>query len=107
MITEASHVLVLSGLRQKGSNNANKNIPRQKPLIADALPEIASEVMAWHDGTLNIHLEKLLLVARPDYVAFVDWAPKQDANAGGELFWLVRCKLEIMKLQQTVDAFIY
>jgi|ERR1041385_948706 hypothetical protein len=96
-------MITLSGVRKPCSGGAaTKNLVKQIPLIANEFPEIA----AVHRGTINLHLEKGLLVLTPDYrTNSIPWG--DIFGEQGEVFDFLRIGLEAPEGNPAIPAWIY
>ncbi len=80
------------GTIQKGQGKAQDTLAEQLPLFADCFPE----VNVCHPGTLNILLEKPVVVLVPDYTSPpIPWHPGFKLVKSGEVFQFVRIRLKI------------
>jgi hypothetical protein len=95
-------MISLCGVRKRGGGSASKNLKIQIPLIKREFPEIASV----HPGTINLHLEKPLLVLAADYrTKPIDWGDKE--GEPGEVFDLVRIRFETVEPRNSTNAWLY
>jgi hypothetical protein len=84
-----------------GTGTAAHNLQTQLPLIAAGFPEIAQ----CFPGTLNVKLEKALLVLSPDHrTEPIDWHPD---HAPGEIFDILRIQLEAPEGTLMIPACLY
>src|SRR4051812_39894185 len=93
----------ICGVVQPGFRAAGGNLIMQIPLIEKAFPEIAN-VHKW--GTLNLLLEKMLLVLTPDHRTKVLFWNKNKPQEN-EAFDFLRIKIEAPEGAQEIDAWIY
>lgn len=94
-------MISIRGTIQKGFGGASGNLVTQLPRIAEGFPEVKN---CFH-GTLNIELEKPLLVLSPDHrTKRIDWHPD---HAPGEVFDLLRIDLEAPLGSPKIPAWLY
>jgi hypothetical protein len=91
----------IDGIIQKGGGGASKNLATQLPHIAEEFPEVKD---CFH-GTLNVELEKPLLVLSSDHRSKrIDWHPQ---HAPGEVFELLRICFEAPIGSAKMPAWLY
>src|SRR5947208_9161725 len=94
-------MLTIAGTKFKGGGGAVKNLALQIPQIALEFPEIRN----CFRGTINLELEKGLLVLKPDHrTKPIQWAPD---NTQGEIFDLVRIRMEVPVGSPEFTAWLY
>jgi hypothetical protein len=95
-------LIILTGTRRFNSGGAaTSNLKLQIPLITKEFPEIANV----HHGTINLELDRALVVAIPDHrTGLIDW---HEAHSPGEVFDLLRIRLEAPEGAAAVQAWIY
>jgi hypothetical protein len=94
--------MIIKGKIQDGLKEAAKNtIPKQKPYFKEYIQDIDN----YYDGTINLLLEKSLMINRPDIVTKpIEWTPGFE-----ETFGFLRIKFETIPIQNSMplDALIY
>src|ERR1700740_2829242 len=91
----------ITGRVIKGLGAAIRNLKTQLPLIVEEFPEVRD----CFGGTINLELEKGLLVLSSDHrTRPLDWHPD---HAPGEVFDLLRVQLEAPKDSTAVAAWLY
>jgi hypothetical protein len=95
-------MITITGTIRKGYGGASRNLLTQLPLIAEQFPEVKD---CFH-GTLNVELQKPLLVLSPDHrTKPIDW---DSANhPGGEVFGILRIRLEAPPGSSKMAAWLY
>jgi hypothetical protein len=94
---------VIKGRIQKGLGEAKNTVHEQMPFFRECFPEITG----CKEGTINILLEKPLVILTPDFVSKpLPWHPAFKIVKGGEVFKFVRIKLSVAGCQ-TTPAWIY
>lgn len=92
-------MVTISGTRKPGGHAASGNLVQQIPWIVKEFPEVANVQRA----TLNLQLEKMLLVAIPDFrtkpISWDDKAP--------EVFDFLRINLEAPEGASLIPAWLY
>jgi hypothetical protein len=84
-----------------GLGVATGTLARQLPLISQAFPEVGE----CYPGTINLLLERPLVVTRPDHrTAPIAWTPSGRIT---EVFDLVRIELELDHSPLRVPAWLY
>jgi len=92
---------IIKGIIQKGQGGASANLKTQLPLIAADFPEVKSCFC----GTLNMGLEKGLLILTADHrTRPINWHPD---HAPGEIFDLLRIQIEAPAGDKIFPAWIY
>jgi hypothetical protein len=95
-------MLTIGGVYTSGAGAASENLPAQLPLLEREFPEI----QGCKPGTLNLHLDRPLLVLTPDHRSkAIDWQPEH--HPGGEVFDLLRIELEAPEGTAGVCAWLY
>ncbi|MBF0409047.1 MAG: hypothetical protein HQM10_16990 [Candidatus Riflebacteria bacterium] len=85
-------MFAIRGRVQKGIGESNKTIKEQLPFFEKVCPEI----IACHPGTINIRLDKPLVVFKPDFsTESVPWHPALKLIKKGEKFEFVNVILKI------------
>lgn len=92
----------ITGTIQKGFGGASGNLVTQLPQIAQGFPEVKDCFL----GTLNVELERPLLVLSPDHrTKSIDW---DSANhPGGEVFDILRIRIEAPPGSSPMPAWLY
>jgi hypothetical protein len=94
-------MLTIHGTIMTGLGGAGGNLEVQLPRIAERFPEVKD---CFH-GTINIQLEKPLLVLSADHrTGPIDW---DAAHAPGEIFDLLRIRLEAPVGSPATRAWLY
>jgi hypothetical protein len=95
-------MIEITGQRQPGEGTATGNLAKQLPLILPGFPEIA----AVHRGTINLRLDRPLLVLTPDHrTRPIDWDHANHPD--GEIFDFLRIQFEAPVGSGPVDAWLY
>lgn len=93
----------IKGKVQKGLGEAHNTIKEQMPYFKECFPEVT----ICKPGTINVLLEKPIVIVTPDFsTPPIPWHPAFKLVKGGETFSFVRITLEIVGLPQT-NAWIY
>ncbi|MBF0501631.1 MAG: hypothetical protein HQM09_15940 [Candidatus Riflebacteria bacterium] len=93
----------VKGKIQKGAGQGQNTLREQMPFFKECFPEVA----ACKPGTINVLLEKPLVVLVPDFTSqSVPWHPALKLVKGGEIFQFVRIRITIEGLPP-VNAWIY
>ncbi|NLM16476.1 MAG: hypothetical protein GX221_02025 [Candidatus Riflebacteria bacterium] len=93
----------IKGKVQLGLGESKNTVKEQMPYFEECFPEISS----CRHGTINVLLEKPLIVLSPDFVsAPLPWHPAFKIVRGGEIFKFLRIRLKIEGLEET-QAWIY
>lgn len=101
MQTMGAPLTTLKGKVIKGQGGAAGNLKTQLPKIAEEFPEVRN----CHPGTINLELEKALLVLSSDHrTRPIDWHPD---HAPGEVFDLLRIQLEAPEGRVAIPAWLY
>src|SRR5258706_1346699 len=91
---------ICGAVRCNSRGAASSNLAIQIPLIAQDFPEIADV----HHGTINLHLDRMLLVLTSDYRSKgISWGKPNDP----EVFDFLRIKLEAPEGAAAINAWIY
>ena len=99
--TEKDPVITLNARIVPGLGVATRTLARQLPLISQGFPEIDG----CHPGTINLQLERPLVVTSPDHrTAPLAWTPSGRTT---EVFDLVRIELELDLSPSRVPAWLY
>ena len=94
------------GRVQSGQGKAHDTLREQMPYFRECFPEIRDI----HPATLNILLEKPVVVLVPDFTSPpIPWHPGFRLMKGGEVFQFVRITLRLLEPQpgREVPAWIY
>ena len=92
----------ITGTIEAGQGGASKNLEFQLPHIAQGFPEVKD---CFH-GTLNMKLEKRLLVLSPDHrTKPIDWDSCN--HPGGEVFDILRIHIEAPSGSPPIPAWLY
>ncbi|HUY32766.1 MAG TPA: hypothetical protein VMV69_08285 [Pirellulales bacterium] len=94
-------MIVIQGRKStEHGNAATGNLRKQVPHLLKYAPELA----AINHGTINVELEKALVVARPDFRTDpITW---QEQNKD-EVFDILRIKFESKNEREPVDCWVY
>nr|WP_238539312.1 glycosyltransferase family 9 protein [Pseudomonas sp. GM55] len=99
--TETDRLITLHARIVPGLGVATGTLARQLPLISQGFPEVGG----CHPGTINLLLERPLVVTRPDHrTAPLAWTP---SGRTIEVFDLVRIALEFDHSPRRVPAWLY
>lgn len=94
---------VIRGKIQKGLGESKNTIHEQMPFFRKCFPEVS----VCKEGTINILLEKPLIMLTPDFITEpLPWHPALKIVKGGEIFEFLRIKLTIDNFEPT-EAWIY
>lgn len=94
---------LLKGKVEMGRGEGQHTLREQMPLFSDCFPEVS----VCKAATLNILLEKPLVIITPDFTTDpLPWHPAFKVVKGGEVFGFLRIKLTI-EGKPTCDAWIY
>ncbi|EKD81834.1 MAG: Glycosyltransferase family 9 protein [uncultured bacterium] len=94
---------VIKGKIQRGLGESKNTVHEQIPFFRECFPEVAS----CQEGTINILLEKPLVILTPDFTsAPLPWHPAFKVVKGGEVFKFVRCSITVEGCKP-VKAWIY
>jgi hypothetical protein len=94
-------MMTLTATVIKGLGAATANLKKQLPPIAEEFPEVRD---CFH-GTLNVELERGLLVLSADHrTKPVNWDP---AHAPGEVFDFLRIRFEAPEGSEAIPAWLY
>ncbi|POA55445.1 ADP-heptose--LPS heptosyltransferase [Pseudomonas sp. FW507-12TSA] len=100
-LLSASDVLQLEAKIVAGLGVARGTLARQLPLISEHFPEVA----ACHPGTINVTLDRPLLLTKPDHrTAPLTWTPSGRTT---EVFDLLRVELELGSSPARIPAWLY
>lgn len=95
-------MISLRGWKKGGTKSAHENLVTQLPLIANTFAEMRD----CHCGTINLELEHGLVVEQPDHrTPPLAWHPLH--SAPGEVFDILRIKLEAPLGAPALDAWLY
>ncbi|MFZ2960222.1 MAG: hypothetical protein WA705_25350 [Candidatus Ozemobacteraceae bacterium] len=96
-------MLSVKGKIQKGTGQGQNTLREQMPFFKECFPEVAN----CRPGTINILLEKPLVVMVPDFTSLsLPWHPALKLVKEGEVFQFVRIRL-VIDGQKPVNAWIY
>ncbi|HNV69836.1 MAG TPA: hypothetical protein PKO06_09075 [Candidatus Ozemobacteraceae bacterium] len=96
-------MISIKGKVEKGKGESRNTIREQMPFFKDCFPEVAD----CQHGTLNIRLEKPLIILHPDFTTEpVPWHPALRISKKGEVFQFVRARLAIDG-QEPTPVWIY
>lgn len=96
-------MITIRGKVQKGLGESQNTLRVQMPFFKECFPEVGECL----HGTINILLEKPLVVVAPDFTTQpLPWHPAFKIVKGGETFQFVRINLVIDGLS-SVKAWIY
>lgn len=94
---------VIRGKIQKGIGESKNTVHEQMPYFKECFPEVG----VCKEGTINIMLEKPLVIIKPDFTTDpLPWHPAFKIVKGGEIFKFLRIKLTVDG-HNTVRAWIY
>lgn len=92
---------ILTGTKKPGMGGATHTLAIQLPIMAERFPEIA----VCHAGTINLELERPLIVLQADHrTEPIQWCGEEYP---GEVFDLVRILFEAPAGSSAVDAWLY
>ncbi len=93
----------IRGQIQKGMGESQNTVHEQMPYFKKCFPEVA----CCKEGTINILLEKPLVIISPDFTTEpLPWHPAFRIVKGGEVFKFLRIKLTVDNCEP-VEAWIY
>lgn len=93
----------IKGKIQKGIGESKNTVKEQMPFFAECFPEVTKCKAA----TINILLEKPLVILSPDFTTEpLPWHPAFKIIKGGEVFKFLRIKLHVEGCDE-VDAYVY
>jgi hypothetical protein len=93
----------IRGKIQTGKGESKNTVHEQMPYFKECFPEVAN----CKEGTINILLEKPLVIISPDFTTEpLPWHPAFKIVKGGEVFKFLRIKLSINDCEP-VNAWIY
>lgn len=96
-------MISIRGKIHQGSGQGQNTLKEQMPFFRECFPEVAD----CRPATINILLEKPLVVLQPDFTTqSVPWHPAFKLVKGGEVFQFVRIRLIVDGLKPT-PAWIY
>jgi|GEM_PF-842938 len=96
-------MMTIKGKIQKGLGESQNTVREQMPFFRECFPEVAD----CRPATINVLLEKPLVIITPDFTTQpLPWHPAFKIVKGGETFQFVRIKLSING-QKSVEAWIY
>ncbi|MFZ5952699.1 MAG: hypothetical protein ACOYXC_18500 [Candidatus Rifleibacteriota bacterium] len=93
----------IKGKIQKGLGESKNTVREQMPFFREVFPEVAD----CKEGTINIILEKPLVIISPDFTTDpLPWHPAFKIVKGGEVFKFLRINLKVDGCE-SVNAWIY
>jgi hypothetical protein len=93
----------IRGKIQKGLGESKNTVHEQMPLFKEVFPEISG----CKEGTINILLDKPLVIISPDFTTEpLPWHPAFKVVKGGEVFKFLRITLTVDGFEP-VQAWIY
>ncbi len=93
----------IRGQIKKGLGESRNTVHEQMPFFRECFPEVA----VCKEGTINILLEKPLVILSPDFTTDpLPWHPAFKIVKGGEVFKFLRILLTVDG-QKPVNAWIY
>lgn len=96
-------MISIRGKILQGSGQGQNTLKEQMPFFRDCFPEVGN----CRPATINILLDKPLIVLNPDFTTqSVPWHPAFKVVKGGEVFQFVRIRLAVEGLAP-VNAWIY
>ena len=96
-------MIPIRGKILQGSGQGQNTLKEQMPFFRDCFPEVGG----CRAATINIRLEKPLIVLKPDFTTqSVPWHPAFKVVKGGEVFQFIRIRLGFQG-SQPVEAWIY
>jgi len=94
---------IIKGRIQRGLGESKNTVREQMPFFKECFPEVT----VCKEGTINILLDKPLVILTPDFTSKpLPWHPAFRVVKGGEVFKFVRIKLTVEGCQP-VKAWIY
>lgn len=96
-------MISIKGKLEKGKGESRNTLREQMPFFKDCFPEVAD----CQHGTLNIRLEKPLIILHPDFTTDpVPWHPALRISKKGEVFQFTRARLAVGS-HEPVPVWIY
>lgn len=93
----------IKGKVQKGLGESKNTVHEQMPFFKKVFPEVSK----CKEGTINILLEKPLVIISPDFTTEpLPWHPAFKVIKGGEVFKFLRVSLKVEGCKP-VDAWVY
>lgn len=93
----------IRGKIQKGLGESKNTVREQMPLFRECFPEVG----VCKEGTINILLDKPLVILSPDFTTEpLPWHPAFKIVKGGEVFKFLRIKLTVDGCEP-VKAWVY
>lgn len=93
----------IKGKIQKGLGESKNTVREQMPFFKEIFPE----VVGCKEGTINILLEKPLVIISPDFTTEpLPWHPAFKIVKGGEVFKFLRIRLAVEGCEPT-NAWVY
>lgn len=93
----------IKGKIQKGIGESANTVREQMPFFKECFPEVTK----CKSATINILLEKPLVILAPDFTTEpLPWHPAFKIIKGGEVFKFLRIKLKVDNCEE-VSAYIY
>ncbi len=93
----------IRGKIQKGLGESKNTVREQMPFFKKVFPEVAD----CKEGTINILLEKPLVIISPDFTTEpLPWHPAFKIVKGGEVFKFLRISLKVENCE-AVNAWVY
>lgn len=94
---------IIKGKVQKGLGESKNTVREQMPFFRECFPEVAN----CKAGTINILLEKPLVILTPDFTSKpLPWHPAFKVVKGGEVFKFVRISITVEGCSP-VKAWVY
>lgn len=94
---------IIKGKIQRGLGESKNTVREQMPFFRECFPEVG----VCKEGTINILLEKPLVILTPDFTSEpLPWHPAFRVVKGGEVFKFVRIRLGVEGCDP-VPAWIY
>jgi hypothetical protein len=94
---------IIKGRIQRGLGESKNTVREQMPFFRECFPEVG----VCKEGTINILLEKPLVILTPDFTSEpLPWHPAFRVVKGGEVFKFVRIRLGV-EGRNPVPAWIY
>ncbi len=94
---------IIKGKIQRGLGESKNTVHEQMPFFRECFPEVAD----CKEGTINILLEKPLVILTPDFTSKpLPWHPAFRVVKGGEVFKFLRISITVEDCRP-VKAWIY
>ncbi|EKD81389.1 MAG: Glycosyltransferase family 9 protein [uncultured bacterium] len=94
---------IIKGKIQRGLGESKNTVREQMPFFRECFPEVSK----CKEGTINILLEKPLVILTPDFTSQpLPWHPAFKVVKGGEVFKFVRINITVEGCKP-VKAWIY